>query len=110
MLAPERPFELHGTHALLCLAEQQDCQKPARERQMGVMEDRPGERRELITTFATCKLLTGFYPPDVKIRTAKAFDAIWPAEPGKNLPAGIIGGVILSQFKECHGRTSKKKT
>jgi hypothetical protein len=86
----ESPLDLIRAHAFACFAEQQRCQKPLLQREVGVVEDRSGGDCELIVAIlAIEKLLRGcqFYGWHL---TAWTFNTSRPAEPDKNLTAFFV--------------------
>src|ERR1039458_9614486 len=55
VFAPERPFELHGAHTFLSLADQQYGEKPDRHRQVRIVKDRAACHRKLVLASDTFK-------------------------------------------------------
>lgn len=106
VLAPEGPLELHGAHALLCLAEQQDGKKPHRQGQVGIMEDRSAHHRKLV--FATDTLEAGviLHSRHAAILAARTRHTFGPAEPFKQFAALFIGRKHRIDFRERHAYTS----
>jgi len=87
----ERSLNLAGRHALFRFAEEQGSQKPLRQRQVRVVEDRSGSCAELIVAIlAVVESLFGF-EFDGGHLTARALHAFGPAQAGKHLPALLVG-------------------
>lgn len=89
--SPDRALELVGAYAFLGFAEQQCCEEPLLQGEMGIIKNRASRDRELIVAaLAIEKLLLGFQFGGPHL-TAWALRAVWPTQPDKNLAAFFVG-------------------
>lgn len=87
----ERALNLARAHALLGLAQQQDCHEPFGERQVAIVEDRASGHRELVVAlFAVVERLFRFEFRGVHA-ASWATDAFRPAQASQHLAALFIG-------------------
>ena len=103
VLAPDSTLELHRAHALARFYQKKHSSKPRCEGKMRVVKDRPGLHGKVVFALGAVELLVGFNPRNIFAFAARAFNAIRPAEFGKNLAAFIIGIEQSLKIKECHG-------
>ncbi len=90
VLAPDRAFELVSAHAFLGFAEQERCEEPLLQWEMGVVEDRASRDGELVVAlFAVKELLRGFQFHYGHL-APWALRAIRPAKPNKNFAALFV--------------------
>jgi hypothetical protein len=98
-------LNLQGAHPLLTLAHEVDYLEPDVERVVGVLEDRSHQRREAVALLATLLALprpgTGELM-NLRVLTARACDAIRPAQLNQVAFAGVLGGEPRIQLCECH--------
>ena len=106
MMAPECSLKLHGAHALLGFADQQDGEKPHRQRQVRIMEDRSAHHRKLVLAPDALKPSVILHSRHAAIFAARACNAFRPAEPFKQFAALFSGRVHRIYFRERHGNTS----
>src|ERR1039458_871916 len=90
VLSPDRALELVGTHALAGLAEKQGSEEPLLQGKMGVIEDRASSDGELVVTTLAIEQLFRCLKFNYSHLAARAFRAIRPAEPDKNLAAFFV--------------------
>jgi|ERR1700721_505255 len=91
VLAPDCPLELVGAHAFLRFAEQESCEKPLLQRQMGVVEDRASRDGELIVAVLAVEELFFRRKLDHWPLAADAFRAIRPTQTHKQFAASFVG-------------------
>ena len=105
---PKRALDLICADSFASFYQQEYRHEPRSERKMRVIEDRSGEYRELIATLAASELLARFHIPYVTILAARARHAFGPAEASKNLAAGFIVAIELSQLRERHHESTSQ--
>ena len=93
MLAPDRSFQLMSTHPFLSFAQQQNGNEPNRQRQVGVMEDRPASRGELILTANALVAGIFFQSGHAGIFAPWANDAFGPAQPFQQFTASVVSRI-----------------
>src|SRR5208282_5727389 len=104
VFSPDRALELHRAHALLGFAQQQYRNKPDRQREMGVVEDRPTGRGELVFTSHTLIASIFFEAGNSRVFAARTDQAFGPAEAFQEFTATVISRVEIVNFRECHDR------
>ena len=98
-------LNLHGAHALLTLTHEVDHLEPRGERVVGVLEDRPDERREAVALLATFLALPRPRTSEsmnFRVLTARTGNAIGPAQLNQVAFTGVLGGEPFIQLCECH--------
>ena len=106
VLAPKCPLELHCAHALLGLAKQEDGDKPDRQGQMRVMEDRSACGCELVlaaNALVTCVISQS---RNTGVFASRTHDTFGPAETFKQFAAAVVSRIERVNFRECHDRAS----
>jgi len=106
IFSPDRALELHRAHSLLSFAEQENRDKPDRQREMGVVEDRTASGCELV--FAANTFIAGIFlePGDSRVFAAWTHHAFGPAEPFQQFPAAVVSRIERINFWERHDRAS----
>lgn len=103
VFSPDGAPKLIGAHALLRFAYQQHGEKPYRQREVRVMENRSARHRELILANGALETCIVFHSGDAPIFAAGAGNAFGPAKPLHKFTATVIRRKHLVQVKECHG-------
>lgn len=89
--SPDRALELVGAHAFLRFAEKQGRHKPDRQRQVGVIEDRPSQHGELINAGLTKEKFFRSRQFDSIGLAAGAANTLGPTEPLEQFAALFVG-------------------
>lgn len=95
---PEVTGQCHCRQPTLALCEQKNRQKPGRQRQFGLLEQRSGSQRCLMVASMALKYLARVQFTVGTVAALRAAEASRPAQLEKRVPAGLFGAVAFEEF------------